>query len=247
MQNFTLSFQEHRRSIILSSVVLVIVLALGVVYAMFGNPFAPAITPSTKIAPHTPPKVVDFSQRQNASSTVHYLLPRSKVTPAYASIYNNMANEALDLTRAYNTEMFPLAAQIQTAAKNKDYEKLTNLGRSVRVVNDAQKVRLLTLWGDLSNLALANKNLTDPETMRLTDDLITTGRAMVAKDAAMAKLVDNLLAGKVSAESTNEAKDISGALAPSTKAFFAAAQKLSDYFALTLKSDIAAHAASSIQ
>lgn len=240
MQNFTLSFQEHRRTIILSSVTLVIVLALGVAYAMFGNPFATTTTPSTKIAPHTPPKVVDFSQRQNASSTAHYLLPRSKVTRVYASVYTNTANEATSLLRVYATEMVPLIVQAKVAAQSKDYTTLQSVGQRVRVVNDAQKIRLITLSGDFNNLAIANEGLSDPETKMLTANMISSGNTMVARYVALTKLIDNVLIGKVSSSTVEDATAISGGVGPATKAFLESAKKLGDYLTLSLKDDPAA-------
>ena len=149
-----------------------------------------------------------------------------------------MANETLVLMRAYQNDMFPLLIQSQAAAKNKDYTTLQSIGNRVKIINDAQKVRHATLSGDLDSLATANKVLADLETVRLTNDMITSGKDMVAKYTAMANLVDSMITGSVSASTATDMKTVSGSLEPATKAFFTAAQKLGVYFTNTLKSDV---------
>jgi hypothetical protein len=238
MQNLIQYIQEHKHTItnIVGAVLIIVILVL--IYTFIGNPFAskePVVTSNTS---HTPPQLIDLSQNQTASGTVKYLLPKSKVTPVYSSIYNNMANEALSVMHAYQNDMGPLLIQTQTATKAKDYAKLQSIGNRVGVINDAQKIRLATLSGDLDNLAIANKNLSDQKTIQLTNDLVTTGKDMVAKYTAMAHLIDSMLSGKVSASTPSEMKTVSEGLEPSARAFFTSAQKLGIYFTDTLKGDV---------
>lgn len=227
--------QENKKIIGVVGVVLLAI--VGVAYLYVSNPFAPTETAPSRVSLQTPPQIVDFSQAQTASGTVRYLLPKSKVTPAYSSIYNNLANEAMALMLSYKDDMSPLLIQSGKAAKAKDYATLQNIGNRVKFINDAQKIRLTTLSGDLDNLALVNKNLSDAKTTQLTNDLIATGKDMVAKYTAMTILVDNIFSGKVTASTAIDAEIISGGLVPATNAFVTSAKKLSSYFTTTLLSD----------
>lgn len=234
------SLPQQRNNVILwgGGILVVLLIGAGASYVYLkvlpsrtGEPSA--TTPTSQ----TPPQIVDFKQTNTAPGISKYILPKSKVTPLYYSIYNNIANETTALMRTYKDELFPLLTQSQAAVKNKDYASLKTIGDKVKIINDAQKVRLATLSGDFDNLAAASKTLTDQETVLLTNNFVTTGKVMVAKYSVMATLVDNMMTGDVSADIVTKMKTASSALAPATTSFFTEATKLSDYFAKTILSD----------
>jgi hypothetical protein len=221
------------------SILVVLLIGAGALYVyMKVLPSRTGGEPSgTSSTSQTPPQIVDFKQTNTAPGTSKYVLPKSKVTPLYYSIYNNIANEMVALMRVYKDDMFPLLEQSKTAAKNKDYSLLQTLSGKVKIINDAQKVRLATLSANFDNLTAASRALTDQKTILLTNSFITSGKDMVAKYSVMATIVDNMMSGKVSTDMVADMQAASSALAPATTLFYTDATKLSDYFAATIIHD----------
>jgi len=230
---------QHNSAVIWGGgILIVLLLGAGALYA-----YTKVISSKTdgssdaNQASQTPPQIVDFKQTNTASGTSAYILPKSKVSPLYYSIYNNIANETVTLMRVYKDDMFPLLEQSKTAAKNKDYSLLQTLGSKVKIINDAQKVRLVTLSANFDNLAAASRTLTDQKTILLTNSFVKSGKDMVTKYSVMATIVDNMMSGKVSTDMVADMQTASSALAPATTLFYTDATKLSDYFAATIIHD----------
>lgn len=173
-----------------------------------------------------------------ATEKIKVILPKSTVSTAYYASYSSIVNGFYALERVHQNDMAPLILQIQTAITKKDSAGFTTLVAKAKSINDMQKVRIATLSVNFNNLAAANETLKDPTAKDLTVKFIAAGRNAVAIYSAYSKFVDDMVSGKLSAQSVTDAKTLEKDSPIATAAFRDASVKLTSYFNDTLATDL---------
>lgn len=216
---------QHKNVIVGVAWLAVVLIGVGIFYVYKGNLFkSPAPAPASDTAPR-----------------LNVILPRSKVTPEYYTAYNAIVNGFYALENVHLKDAAPIILEMQAAIAKKDSQELTTLAAKAKSINDMQKKRIASLSGNFNDLASASETLKDPKAKSLTANFIAAGRNVVAVYIAYNKLIDDMVSGKLTAQSITDAKAIEKNSPAATAAFRDATVKLTTYFNQTLASDLKAY------
>lgn len=187
--------------------------------------------------------VIDVNQERNdlAKFKYKFLVPKSRASEDYYTIFNKTLNEFILLDLTNRNELYPLFTTAKSQISSGDLSGLRASADKIKSLNETEKKREIIISSYLNTFKDVNslKANTDKETNKLTSNLIATADKLNNDYIAYSKLIDFVLTGaQITSQTIDDVKTTLNNVVSSTIAFEKSSQDLFSFFKQTTDEEL---------